>query len=176
MHHLPVSFRFGKRRILLLLPIPNMIPMTALIILIVIVAVCSLTVLVAIYSRISTYLEPGTSEQHKSDKDPPPPLSARAAPSSIGDTLPLPGQNERPETRGAEYPPPLPDDLAESESPPPLPADRDSTHEIIELYTPEGRKRLLQAPMSAPAKMTTFDQAESKWAYIGQRRAESSIV
>lgn len=87
----------------------------------------------------------------------------------------------RSETPEAEYPPSLPDEdedfesLAEAESPPPLPTPvRDSTHEIIHLYTNEGRT-VLSGARTAPATVTTFAEANSKWAYVGLKRAQSNV-
>jgi hypothetical protein len=45
-------------------------------------------------------------------------------------------------------------------------------HEIYDIYSklPPTPKTM---PKSAPSTVTTFAQAESKWAYFGQKRAES---
>ncbi|KIX98193.1 uncharacterized protein Z520_06273 [Fonsecaea multimorphosa CBS 102226] len=70
------------------------------------------------------------------------------------------------------------DDSIRAETPPPLhltnrdyvsrnKRDRDSTHEIYEIYS-----KLPPTPKSAPPRITTFAMAESKWAYFGQKRAE----
>ena len=60
---------------------------------------------------------------------------------------------------------------------PPYPTDKvqerpDSMHEIYDIYSklpPTPRV----VPKSAPPNVNTFAQAESKWGYIGQKRAES---
>ncbi|KAJ9612152.1 hypothetical protein H2200_003749 [Cladophialophora chaetospira] len=61
--------------------------------------------------------------------------------------------------------------------PPPVPMTKpqerpDSMHEIYDIYSqlPPTPK---PAPKSAPAHVASFAQAESKWAYFGQKRAES---
>ncbi|OAP61080.1 hypothetical protein AYL99_03281 [Fonsecaea erecta] len=69
------------------------------------------------------------------------------------------------------------DDFIRAETPPPLHPinrdslrtrrDRDSMHEIYEIYS-----KLPATPKSAPPRITTFAMAESKWAYFGQKRAE----
>ncbi|KAJ9637594.1 hypothetical protein H2204_004743 [Knufia peltigerae] len=120
-------------------------------------------------------------------------------------TIPQPEAPAQPETPEAESPPPLPDDfasMAEAESSPPLLMTvRDSTHDIINLYTNDARNKasvpssapatitsFSQAPStsgtkftpvpekSAPPTITTFAQAESKWAYLGEKRAMRDIV
>ncbi|KIW71316.1 hypothetical protein PV04_03498 [Phialophora macrospora] len=58
---------------------------------------------------------------------------------------------------------------------PPYPTDTDrpdSMHEIYDIYSklPPTPKTM---PKSAPSMVTTFAQAESKWSYFGQKRAES---
>ncbi|EXJ91341.1 hypothetical protein A1O1_04453 [Capronia coronata CBS 617.96] len=115
-----------------------------------------------------------------------------------------PKQEEEEDVAEAEYPPPLPEDLKgivvigalEKPQIHPLPSrpcppraarerekergrERNSMHEIIDLYTSEGRNRnqhLPPGPKSAPARITTFAQAGSKWAYFGAKRAEFHIV
>lgn len=54
------------------------------------------------------------------------------------------------------------------------PRDRDSMHDIIDLYTSEARS-LAPMPHSAPPRTTTFAEATSKWAYFG-RVEEKSMV
>lgn len=46
-------------------------------------------------------------------------------------------------------------------------------HEIYDMYSnlPPTPKAV---PKSAPAEITTFTHAQSKWAYFGEKRAESS--
>ncbi|KIX10033.1 uncharacterized protein Z518_01114 [Rhinocladiella mackenziei CBS 650.93] len=150
-----------------------MIPLAALIILIVVVTVSSLTFLIAIYSSVSSCLESPKIKATAQEKEMTLPLTETVAlPATISTSslLPLPVLippvcSEAPE---AEFPPPLPDelvdddDVVEAESPPPLPRpDRDSMHEILDLYTNEARN-LPPGPKSAPARFVTFDQAESK--------------
>ncbi|ETI23277.1 hypothetical protein G647_05076 [Cladophialophora carrionii CBS 160.54] len=58
---------------------------------------------------------------------------------------------------------------------PPCPTAKDrpdSMHEIYDIYSqlPPTPKA---TPKSAPSMVTTFAQAESKWAYFGEKRAES---
>ncbi len=117
-----------------------MIPLTALVILIIVVAVASMTFLLAIYCSISNSLETRKANKNNAENDMTLPLTEDVAAQAN------PSQTEppaRPQTPEAEYPPPLPDDLAsfpDAESPPPLPAPtRDSMHEIIHLYTNEAR-------------------------------------
>lgn len=47
------------------------------------------------------------------------------------------------------------------------PRDRDSMHDIIDLYTSEARS-IAPVPHSAPPRTTTFADATSKWAYFGR--------
>ncbi|KAK5211813.1 hypothetical protein LTR47_003741 [Exophiala xenobiotica] len=180
-----------------------MIPITALIILSIVVAVASITFLIAIYCSISNSLETRKAKRNNAENDMTLPLTEDSAdPANLSQSEPP----ARPVTPEAEYPPPLPDDLASFletvESPPPLPAEtRDSMHEIIHLYTNEARN-LRPPPKSAPATVATFAQAdsvprtkptfvpgksappsimtsaqaESKWAYFGQKRAENNMV
>ncbi|KIW75908.1 hypothetical protein Z517_10653 [Fonsecaea pedrosoi CBS 271.37] len=102
-------------------------------------------------------------------------------------SVPLPSANMlHPRMQGEEPSIPLHgkfgvqmDDFIRAETPPPLPPtsssdlfphmrkERDSMHEIYEIYS-----KLPPGPKSAPARITTFAMAESKWAYFGQKRAE----
>ncbi|KAK5272694.1 hypothetical protein LTR96_002325 [Exophiala xenobiotica] len=139
-----------------------MIPITALIILSIVVAVASITFLIAIYCSISNSLETRKAKRNNAENDMTLPLTEDSAdPTNLSQSEPP----ARPVTPEAEYPPPLPDDLASfletAESPPPLPAEtRDSMHEIIHLYTNEARN-LGPPPKSAPATVATFAQADS---------------
>jgi len=191
-----------------------MIPLLALIILIVVVAVCSVAFLFAIYNAIANLLqsrsEPrsteieGMSREHLVLNDPLHRLDAAQTQTLDGDAIALlPGTESaarpatpvtpRSEIPEAEYPSPLPstsptDDAARAESPPPLTilpplpvegeeeGNRDSVHTIIDMYSHRNRGHAGPSARSAPAIIVTFAQAESKWAYFGQRRAESSIV
>ncbi|KAL2433421.1 hypothetical protein ABEF95_005432 [Exophiala dermatitidis] len=121
---------------------------------------------------------------------------AESPPPLPEDTTRAEGRRQRDSTiPRAESPPPLPKHLhtytIEPESsrlaplrrePNPLRTDgkgikreRDSMHDIIDLYTyaSESRRKpkLPPVPKSAPATVMTFAQAESKWAYFGAKRA-----
>ncbi|EXJ93127.1 hypothetical protein A1O3_01684 [Capronia epimyces CBS 606.96] len=158
-----------------------MIPKAALIVLIAVVAVATITFLIAIYDAISSHLQSRRLRKDERSNESTLPLTRAAtvpgmAPAPIPTTELLP--TDRTPTPEAEFPPPLSvewEDLAEAESPPPLPRQRDSMHEIIDLYTTEARN-LPPGPKSAPARITTFAQADSKWAYFGAKRAEYNVV
>lgn len=150
-------------------------PLSMVIIIIVVGAFSTMTFLYAIYYQISTYLATRRSKDHGPDKDNPNlPLTEAAAPLGTNFTNQLDEPPiSRPETPEAESPPPLEPELeavARAETPPPL---RDSTHEIIEMYTTESRRNHGPPSKSAPAAITTFAMAESKWAYFGQIRAQT---
>lgn len=49
----------------------------------------------------------------------------------------------------------------------------DSMHEIYDIYSNLPPPTPKVVPKSAPAMVTTFAQAQSKWAYFGEKRAES---
>ena len=149
-----------------------MIPLAAVVVLGIVVAVCTITLGVAIFSEVRRL--------RNKDNDMILPLTESAAEPAVAPVRPMRQDPlARSETSEAEYPPSLPDDdlqsLAEAETPPPLPTPvRDSTHEIIHLYTNEGRT-VLSGARTAPATMTTFAQANSKWSYVGLKRAQSNI-
>ncbi|KIW20395.1 hypothetical protein PV08_00970 [Exophiala spinifera] len=179
-----------------------MIPTAALVVLIAVVALATSTFCLAMYCSISDMFRSKKANQNKTEKSLTTPLTAAAADmASILQAKP-PAQPETPE---AESPPPLPDEVAylvDVQRPPPLPmSTRDSTHEIINLYTNAARNKgpvpisapatitsFGQAPstsrtrripvpeQSAPPTITTFAQAESKWAYFGEKRATDHIV
>lgn len=124
---------------------------------------------------------------------------AESPPPLPEDTTRAEGRRQRDSTiPRAESPPPLPEDLhtytieaenSRSRSPPlrrdqntiraesegRIKRERDSMHDIIDLYTyaSEARRKpkLPPVPKSAPATVMTFAQAESKWAYFGAKRA-----
>ena len=142
-----------------------MIPHAALIILIIVVAVATITFLIAIYNTISSHFE--TSKDRDKEKDMSPSLTEAAAP-----TILPPQHSITPE---AEFPPPLDDEgLVVAESPPPipptLPANRDSVHEVIDLYTNEGRS----LPHSAPANIISFARQNRSGHIFGAKRTHQS--
>lgn len=157
-----------------------MIPQAAVIILIAVAGVAAITFLIAIYHTISSRIRTRKLREAARSNGSTLPLTEATAAKSIMPTSSTTAlvTIERSPTPEAEFPPPLPDDLAglvEAESPPPLRKERDSMHEIIDLYTNEARN-LPPVPKSAPARITTFAQADSKWAYIGAKRAEIHVV
>ncbi|KAI1622595.1 hypothetical protein EDD37DRAFT_481361 [Exophiala viscosa] len=149
-----------------------MIPLAAVIVLGIVVAVSGITFVIAMFNE--------AKRLKNMDADMILPVTESAAEPAAAPVRPMRQDPlARSGTPEAEYPPSLPDDdlesLAEAETPPPLPTPvRDSTNEIIHLYTNEART-ILSGARTAPATMTAFAQADSKWGYIGLKRAQSNL-
>ncbi|KAK5064625.1 hypothetical protein LTR84_000459 [Exophiala bonariae] len=149
-----------------------MIPTTALIVLITVAAVCTITLLVAVWHTISTKRSPPEAFTHEEDK-----IELASTDSSGPLTIVPPARSPNPE---AESPPPLSagSDIAAKFPKPPKPPktlsaqqkaskERDSMHEILDLYGNDDKKN---APPTTPVRKrsTTFADAKSKWAYFGR--------
>jgi hypothetical protein len=142
-----------------------MIPTTALIVLIIVVIICTITMLIAIWHSISTRLnapEPIEDEQEKVEL----PLTDSRAPL----TMVTPVRSPTPE---AESPPPLGAEDIAPVFPKPINLstknrkERDSMNEILDLYSIGGNNSASPAQL-APPRSTTFAEAKSKWAYFGR--------
>jgi hypothetical protein len=144
-----------------------MIPQAALYMLIIVVAICTLTFSIAVYHTIKTRIQASKAEGSR-ENDMTLPLTEMAVPPAIQAP---PTRSPTPE---AESPPPIEDGVMEFLGLPATKARvsdegaRDSVHELIDLYTREGRRKDSPAPNSAPATTTTFTQ--SKWASFGGRQ------